>query len=660
VYIRVQWATEPSDREEVFRFRYRVAWAEAGRPPDSADHGRGWIRDDLDELARILVAVDDSTGAVLGTTRAVFGCDRPFSQALADELDASSMIVAFGDARLCHSGMFMVDPAYRGQTVASQLMAGLVRAMLDHGVDVDLCRVDLPQARSWFQLGYRPYGSVVQASHDGGGELQIPLALVLRDHRYLTRTGSPLAPLVNEALADDATAQRLRELYPHFEDQLVTPQGLGAFWASVAHAAGAMREASLFDGIAQDRLDALLRDLPSVRVGAGRPLPPGGEHERGLGLLLRGRLGLTMEQGERPFFVSVLQAGEVFGSLGSTPTTPPSAGLVALEDTELLVLKDELLEGLDHSDPDTAQRLRHNLQEILAQRLDATNRQVAGFMRGSPERVPISAEPDTRATATTPMEPAPSGYDEAELLEAELLDELELDQASTILELGADYGHTSLLLARLFPAARVVGVEPDPERSAQAERLATAAGLEEHCTFMVGQPERIPLDNGIADAAYARMLMQRLPAPLAALRELRRVVRPGGVIAVLDTDDGGLMIHPEPPGLEALLARVADIRAQRGGDRRVGRRLPDLLQRAGLEEVRVRVLTVGPERLALPELLEHAFAHHEPLLRSAGVVSPEQRACIEALAALPRQPGAMVAVPLILAWGRVPSDAPPY
>jgi len=658
VYIRVQPASQPSDREEVYRFRYRVQAAELGRPPADADQVRGQVRDGLDAHARILAAVDEDTGAVLGTLRTLLGRDRPYPPDEVERLDLSSMIVAFGDERIGHSGMFMVDPAYRGQTVASQLLAGLVRTMLDEGVWIDVCRVELAQARSWFQLGYRPYGPMRPAA--GSGELEVPLALVLRDRAYLERVGSPLLRLLGPGEPDGAgVAQRLRELYPHFEDQAVTPQRLGAFWASVAHTAGAAREAGIFEGIPQEQLDPILRELPTVRVKADRPLPPGGEHEGGLGLILRGRLGLTMEQGERPFFVTVLQPGEVFGTLQEIPVTPPGARLRALEDTEIIVLPAALITRLQHQDPLVALRLRTNLGGILAARLDATHRQVAGFMRGSPERLAVQpGEPD-EPPSTEPA-PLPVAFAEPVVqLEAETIALAGLPDG-TLLDPCAGTGAGTRLLARLQPRARVVGVEADPARLEDARIQAEAQGLADHCTYLAGPPDRLPLDRDTVDGVYLRLALHRQAEPAAVLSELDRVLRPGGRVVVLEIDDGGLMVHPEPPGFAALQRALAGLQRQLGGDRQLGRKLPALLDDAGLDLQGCELIPLTPADLPLPELLALVMEPRRRLLQSMGALDASLDATLDELRSLDRHPGAWIALPLILAWADKPATSSLY
>ncbi len=661
MYIRIQQASTASDREEVFRFRYRIQVEELGQEPDDADHDSGTSRDPLDDRARILVAVDESTGAILGTLRAVFGSDGPFPPGLVDDLDIHSMLVAFGDDRLSHTGAFLVDPAYRGQTVASQLAGQMVRWMLAEGIEVDTCRVALSQARSWFQMGYRPYGPLAHAA--GSPELIIPLALVLRDRRYLERVASPLVRLLGPSeLGTEAVAQRLQELYPHFEDQLVTPQRLGEFWASVAHATTSARPASLFDQMDRQRLEPLLRSLTTLRVRADGVLPEGGAHEQGLGLILEGRLGLTMEEGERPFFVNVLQSGDVFGSLGGIVTTPPSARLVAIEDAKVLVLDDELLSRLE---PSLTTQLRHNLSAILSQRLDATTRQVAGFMRGSPERIPLAPEigaEDEEPAAVPESSEEPWQENEAthplDLLELGILGRLDLDDPGALLEIEAGVGDTSLLMARAFPNARIVGVESDPSLCTQAEALAVEQGLDDHCTFLAGNPAHVPLEPDTVDGAYLRMVLQKQAHPEEVLRELARVVRPGGLVVAWELDDGGVLAHPEPEGLAELLEAVKRAQAIAGGDRHVGRKLADLMRRGGLEEPYSEVMALGPPKLPLDCTVELLHDSWLDALEAAGGPTERDWRGLNALLALPAKPGAWLTVPAVLAWARVPRALP--
>jgi ubiquinone/menaquinone biosynthesis C-methylase UbiE len=93
-----------------------------------------------------------------------------------------------------------------------------------------------------------------------------------------------------------------------------------------------------------------------------------------------------------------------------------------------------------------------------------------------------------------------------------------------VLEVGAGDGAN---LAHYPPAVeRVLAVEPEPYLRARAEREAMTARVP--VTVMDGVAERLPVPDGVVDAAVASMVLCSVADQRAALRELRRVVRPNG------------------------------------------------------------------------------------------------------------------------------------
>ena len=669
MFVRVQEATSRADREEIYRFRYRVYVEELKKPLPFADHERRLYTDELDEQARLLVAYDENAGTIVGTVRTMFGTETTFPEALVDKLSLGPLLDSAGPESICHSGMFMVDPAYRGLTIASQLVATMYRIAYQIGAQVEICISELALVRPYYQMGYRPYAAPFRP-YDSAG-LRVPLAWTLRDRDYLQSVGSPFAGFLAPEMSDDgAMAAVLAEQYADFRSPRVSPRKLGEFWSAVAHSSPAFRPPSMFEGVDRERIDPYLENLPTLEVPAGQRFYSRGENERGMGLLLSGKLGVTLDDGPDPFLFAVLTPGELFGEMANFLTSGRSASLLALEDSEVLLLSHDLVEKLERKDPEVGQAVRRNVTALLASRLDAMNHRVVGLSRGNPERVrPSPVPPPAPPAARAKMESysiATLEDSEAELArlerQAAVGQEIEsvwfrrigFQDAKTFLDIGSGPGLTSFLLARLFPRARILGVEPEVRLRTRAVQRSEELGLQQRVTFMDGAGESLPLDDESVDFVYCRFLLQHVSHPGSLLREACRVVRPGGIVGVMDVDDGGIVAHPEPMGFQAFQRRVFEAQATLGGDRQVGRKLAAHLEEAGFEGARTDVLNISSHVFPIQQLADLAFSFKAQTLRRAGLWDPADEGLLDDLQGLATSPGAWLYVPVFLAHARKP------
>ena len=187
--------------------------------------------------------------------------------------------------------------------------------------------------------------------------------------------------------------------------------------------------------------------------------------------------------------------------------------------------------------------------------------------------------------------------------ELEVLLRLGLSDGGSILDLGCGPGFVTEDLLKLFHASTVVAVDLDPAMTQLVEaRLGSqAAG---RLAVIKGSALNIDLEAGCIDFALARFVMQHLAAPDLAVAEMLRLLRPGGRFAVIDVDEAiGGIVDPPIPGLQVLGPKVAQLQANRGGNRFVGRKLWHLLQQAGFIQLSVDPILVHSDEIGIEPLL---------------------------------------------------------
>jgi demethylmenaquinone methyltransferase / 2-methoxy-6-polyprenyl-1,4-benzoquinol methylase len=103
----------------------------------------------------------------------------------------------------------------------------------------------------------------------------------------------------------------------------------------------------------------------------------------------------------------------------------------------------------------------------------------------------------------------------------------------SVLDVATGTGAVAIELVRRH-GCNVVGVDQSPEMLAEAERRITTAGLVHRVQLVEARAERLPFPDRSFDALTFTYLLRYVDDPVATLRELVRVVRPGGVVAMLE------------------------------------------------------------------------------------------------------------------------------
>jgi ubiquinone/menaquinone biosynthesis C-methylase UbiE len=151
-----------------------------------------------------------------------------------------------------------------------------------------------------------------------------------------------------------------------------------------------------------------------------------------------------------------------------------------------------------------------------------------------------------------------------------------------VLDVGCGPGTISADLAALVAPGSVTGVD----RSHEVIELAlqsVAQNDEVNIAFLVGDVYDLQFDDASFDVVYAHQVLQHLSDPVRALREMRRVLVPGGLVAVRDADYGKFTWSPSDPRLVRWMELYHDLTERNGAEADAGRHLVEWVRDAAYE-----------------------------------------------------------------------------
>jgi 2-polyprenyl-3-methyl-5-hydroxy-6-metoxy-1,4-benzoquinol methylase len=156
-----------------------------------------------------------------------------------------------------------------------------------------------------------------------------------------------------------------------------------------------------------------------------------------------------------------------------------------------------------------------------------------------------------------------------------------------LLDVGCGPGSLTADLAREVAPGQTVGIDSSSDVLAEAWAAASDAGVD--VELRTGDVYDLDLPADSFDLVHAHQLLQHLTDPVAALVEMRRVCRPGGVVAVREVDFGTAAAHPDvvTDWLEVYAAAARAL----GGEPYAGRHLLSWTRAAGFDDVRCSAST---------------------------------------------------------------------
>jgi ubiquinone/menaquinone biosynthesis C-methylase UbiE len=148
-----------------------------------------------------------------------------------------------------------------------------------------------------------------------------------------------------------------------------------------------------------------------------------------------------------------------------------------------------------------------------------------------------------------------------------------------LLDVGCGPGTITADLAAAVAPGRVVAIDRAETVLAEARTAVPIAEVRTGDVYALDEPD------GSFDVAHAHQVLQHLTDPVAALREMRRVTRPGGLVAIRDADYAAITWWPALPGLDDWLELYRAVARSNGAEPDAGRRLLSWAQAAGFTDV---------------------------------------------------------------------------
>jgi SAM-dependent methyltransferase len=234
-----------------------------------------------------------------------------------------------------------------------------------------------------------------------------------------------------------------------------------------------------------------------------------------------------------------------------------------------------------------------------------------------------------------------------------------LRRGMRLLDCGCGPGSITVGLAEVVAPGRVVGLDLETRQVQAGRALAADRGLTT-VQFETGDVYALPFPDGSFDAVFAHMVLFHLNDPLRALREMRRVLAPGGVVGIRDADEGATLMAPTLPLIDELQALQMRLLDHHGASPFYARHQRRLLLEAGFARSEGQVSVFGG---GTPELTRRHAAIVQARLRgpAAAELAIEQgwvtrerlEAMLDAMRAWGERPDAFYAMTICSAVGWV-------
>ena len=177
-------------------------------------------------------------------------------------------------------------------------------------------------------------------------------------------------------------------------------------------------------------------------------------------------------------------------------------------------------------------------------------------------------------------------FDQANTLAELLHQNVNYSPGDKILEIGCGVGAQTVILAKNSPGANFTSIDISFRSLKEAKSLIDRLGIS-NVEFMLADIFNLPFINDSFDHVFICFVLEHLSEPLKALNCLKKVLRPGGSITVIEGDHGSAYFYPESQLAQKAINCLIKIQSLIGGNALIGRQLYPLLKQSYFKKIKV-------------------------------------------------------------------------
>ena len=190
---------------------------------------------------------------------------------------------------------------------------------------------------------------------------------------------------------------------------------------------------------------------------------------------------------------------------------------------------------------------------------------------------------------------------------------------SKVLEAGCGIGAQTITLVQNSPQASFTSIDISEKSVREASKKIEQAGFS-NVSFQQGDIYRLPFAPESFDHLFICFVLEHLAQPAEAIGCLKKLLKVGGTITVIEGDHGSAYFYPESEVAHKTIKCQVELQKRAGGNANIGRQLYPLLKKAGFRSIQVspRMVYVDSSR---PQLVE-GFTRHTFTAMIEGVREP--------------------------------------